>query len=300
MPGLPSQWHPSSHVVAAALSLPRIRARMPLERRLRIDMAALRQWRHLGCSRALRHAHAVNCQRRPGFAQLLLSAQARPDPATRPCHRPHPPTRLRLCLRSGTRASLSLTPSRSSQRRDGPLHGSWQASAPPCAPHSLGPAESQNLASTRWVLAIKSREGGARRHKARLVTRGFKGQEKANATRDAPTASPASQSIARADKLSALAQKQWGVSSWGYAAAFLKGLRLEREALIAPPRGLLGPSAVWRLKRPASGLASAPKAWPDRLCEVAASCGFSALRLMDQQGAIIGMLALHVDDAVAE
>jgi hypothetical protein len=49
-----------------------------------------------------------------------------------------------------------------------------------------------NLVSTRWVLTIKTKEGGSKRYKARLVARGFEDDERFKVTRASPTASSSS------------------------------------------------------------------------------------------------------------
>jgi hypothetical protein len=63
--------------------------------------------------------------------------------------------------------------------------------------------------------------------------------------------------------------------------------------------------ACWKLKKPVYVLVSAPKAWFDRLREVIESYGFEAdlsdeaiFRLMDSEGGLLGILAIHVDDTL--
>jgi Reverse transcriptase (RNA-dependent DNA polymerase) len=158
-----------------------------------------------------------------------------------------------------------------------------------------------NLVSTRWVLTIKSKEGGTRTHKARLVARGFEDKERHHVTRDSPTASASSQRLT----LQALVERQWRPTSWDSKTAFLQGNLIQRDALLVPPSGSAGAGTYWKLCKPVYGLVSAPKAWYDRLCEVVKRHGFSSdlsdeaiCRLRDCKGNIIGILAVHIDDTI--
>jgi Reverse transcriptase (RNA-dependent DNA polymerase) len=158
-----------------------------------------------------------------------------------------------------------------------------------------------NLISTRWVLTIKTKEGGTRRHKARLVARGFEDKERHHVTRDSPTASASSQRLI----LQALVERQWRPTSWDFETAFLQGNLIQRDIYLVPPPGCADVGMYWKLCKPVYGLVSAPKAWYDRLCEVVKYHGFSSdlsdeaiFRLRDLQGEIIGMLAVHVNDTI--
>jgi hypothetical protein len=161
--------------------------------------------------------------------------------------------------------------------------------------------ESANLVTTRWVFAIKTRENGSRRYKARLVARGFEDDERFNVTRDSPTAASSSQRLV----LQVLVEKQWTPTSWDFETAFLQGKPIARDVYISAPEGYAPPHCCWRLKKPVYGLVSAPKAWFDRLCDVIKAHGFEAdlsdeaiFRLRDPQRRVVGVLALHVDDTI--
>jgi Reverse transcriptase (RNA-dependent DNA polymerase) len=161
---------------------------------------------------------------------------------------------------------------------------------------------SANLISTKWVLTIKILSDGAKRYKARLVARGFEDMEKALASADEPTASSAAQHLF----LAALAQRQWRPHTWDWKTAFLQGNPLTRYVWLVAPEEFAGPGVVWKLKRPVYGLVSAPKAWFDRLAEVLQEEGFHCalndegiFRLIDRDdGAVVDILALHVDNAI--
>jgi Reverse transcriptase (RNA-dependent DNA polymerase) len=158
-----------------------------------------------------------------------------------------------------------------------------------------------NLVTTRWVFTIKTKEDGTKRYKARLVARGFEDDEKRNVTRDSPTAATSSQRLV----LQVLVENQWLPTSWDFETAFLQGKPIEREVYIAAPEGYAAPGSCWRLKKPVYGLVSAPKAWFDRLREVIQKHGFKAdlsdeaiFCLRSKAGAVIGVLAIHVDDTL--
>jgi hypothetical protein len=155
--------------------------------------------------------------------------------------------------------------------------------------------------TTRWVFTIKTKEDGTKRCNARLVARCFEDDERSRVTRDSRTAANSSQRLV----LQVLAERQWVPTSWDFETAFLQGKPIEREVYIADPPGHAPPHACWRLRKPVYGLVSAPKAWSDRLSEVIQAHGFSAdlsdeaiFRITDNQGNIIGVLAIRVDDTI--
>ena len=159
-----------------------------------------------------------------------------------------------------------------------------------------------NLVSTRWILSTKTNPDGTKKRKARLVARGFEDSEKDNISRDSPVASNATQRLV----LQLLAEKQWIPQSYDFLSAFLQGKLLDRVVVIAPPKEFDIPEdVVWVIKKPIYGLCSAPKAWYDALLEVCLAEGFDTqvsdegiLRLRGRNGILVGILALHVDDAI--
>jgi hypothetical protein len=158
-----------------------------------------------------------------------------------------------------------------------------------------------NLVTTRRVFAIKTKEDGSKRYKARLVARGFEDDEKGTVTRDSPTASTSLQRLV----LKALVERQWIPTSWDFETAFLQGKPIARDVYIAAPEGHSPPGTCWRLRKPVYGLVSAPKTWFDRLREVVQEHGFDAdlsdeaiFRLRNNKGILVGILAIHVDDTI--
>jgi Reverse transcriptase (RNA-dependent DNA polymerase) len=157
-----------------------------------------------------------------------------------------------------------------------------------------------NIISTRWVISKRMNDDGSWRSKASLVARGHEDKEKDRVSSDSPVASSAAQRLA----LTLLAEKQWIPNSWDFTTAFLQGKYLTRDVFVVPPIGFVGSHVIWRLKEPIYGIASAPKSWFDRLIEVCRASGLTTdiidegLLIMTSGEQVVGVLALHVDDAI--
>jgi Reverse transcriptase (RNA-dependent DNA polymerase) len=157
-----------------------------------------------------------------------------------------------------------------------------------------------NIISTRWVISKNMNDDGTWRSKARLVARGYEDKEKDRVSSDSPVASSAAQGLV----LALLAEQQWISNSWDFTTAFLKGKSLTRDVFVVPPIDFLGSHVVWRLKKPIYGIVSAPKSWFDRLIEVCRAYGLTTattdegLLIMTSGEQVVGILALHVDDAI--
>jgi hypothetical protein len=71
-----------------------------------------------------------------------------------------------------------------------------------------------------------------------------------------------------------------------------------------PPIDFVGSHVVWRLKKPIYGIVAAPKSWFDRLIEIRRAAGLNTattdevLLIMTSGEQVVGVLALHVDDAI--
>jgi Reverse transcriptase (RNA-dependent DNA polymerase) len=84
----------------------------------------------------------------------------------------------------------------------------------------------------------------------------------------------------------------------------LQGKSLTRDVFVVPPIDFVGSHVVWRLKKPIYGILSAPKSWFDRLIEVFRASGLTTattdegLLIMTSGEQVVGVLALHVDDAI--
>jgi hypothetical protein len=71
-----------------------------------------------------------------------------------------------------------------------------------------------------------------------------------------------------------------------------------------PPIDFVGSHVVWRLKKPIYDIVSASKSWFDRLIEICRTSGLTTastdegLLIMTSGEQVVGVLALHVDDAI--
>jgi Reverse transcriptase (RNA-dependent DNA polymerase) len=157
-----------------------------------------------------------------------------------------------------------------------------------------------NIISTRWIISKAMNDDGTWRSKARLVARGYEDKEKDRVSSDSPVASSAAQRLV----LALLAEKQWIPSSWDLTTAFLQGKSLTRDVFVVTPIDFVGSHVVWRLTKPMYGIVSAPKSWFDRLIEVCRASGLTTvttdegLLIMTSGEQVVGVLALHVDDAI--
>jgi Reverse transcriptase (RNA-dependent DNA polymerase) len=157
-----------------------------------------------------------------------------------------------------------------------------------------------NIISTRWVISKKMNDDGKWRSKASLVARGYEDKEKGRVSSDSPVASSAAQRLV----LALLDEKKWISNSWDFTIAFVQGKSLTRDIFVVPPIDFVGSHVVWRLKNPIYGIVSAPKSWLDRLIEVCRASGLTTattddgLLIMASGEQAIGVLALHVDDAI--
>jgi Reverse transcriptase (RNA-dependent DNA polymerase) len=157
-----------------------------------------------------------------------------------------------------------------------------------------------NIISTRWVISKQMNDDGTWRSKDRLVARGYGDKEKDRVSSDSPVASSAAQRLV----LALLAEKQWILNSWDFTTAFLQGKSLTRDVFVVPPIDFVGSHVVWRLKKPIYGIVSAPKSWFNRLIEVCRASGLTTATtdkdflIMTSGEQVVGVLALHVDDAI--
>eukprot|EP00180_Rhodochaete_pulchella_P002304 Plantae.Rhodophyta-Rhodochaete_pulchella.ctg3483.p1 GENE.Plantae.Rhodophyta-Rhodochaete_pulchella.ctg3483~~Plantae.Rhodophyta-Rhodochaete_pulchella.ctg3483.p1 ORF type:complete len:263 (-),score=18.88 Plantae.Rhodophyta-Rhodochaete_pulchella.ctg3483:705-1493(-) len=150
-----------------------------------------------------------------------------------------------------------------------------------------------SVITSRWIPCKQRKTDGTVRHKARLVARGFQDRQKNWASSDAPTASKVGVRLV----LQQLAERQWKVYSWDFKAAFLQGMRLDRELFCVLPDG-----RVWKPLKPIYGLVSGPRSWYDRLTEVLVQEGFpqpladAGVFVFRKNDRPTGCVAIHVDD----
>jgi hypothetical protein len=90
----------------------------------------------------------------------------------------------------------------------------------------------------------------------------------------------------------------------GLYNSLFQGKSLTRDMFFVPPIDFVGSHVVWRLKKPIYGIVSALKSWFDRLFEVCRAALLSTattdegLLIMTSGEQVVGVLALHVDDAI--
>jgi hypothetical protein len=84
----------------------------------------------------------------------------------------------------------------------------------------------------------------------------------------------------------------------------VQGKSLSRDVFVVPPIDLVGSHVIWRSIKPIYGIVSAPKSWFDLLIEVCRASRLTTattdegLLIMTSGEQVVGVLALHVDDAI--
>jgi hypothetical protein len=84
----------------------------------------------------------------------------------------------------------------------------------------------------------------------------------------------------------------------------LRDKSLTRDVFVVPPIDFVDSHVVWRLNKPIYGIVSAPKSWFDRLIDFCRASGLTTaitdegLLIMTSGEKVVGVLALHVDDAI--
>jgi hypothetical protein len=110
-------------------------------------------------------------------------------------------------------------------------------------------------------------------------------------------------------RLSALFWRYWlknnGFQTLGtLQQPFLLGKSPTRDVFVVPSINFVGSHVVWRLKKTIYGIVSAPKSWFDWLIEVCRASGLTSATtdegflIMTSGEQVVGVLALHVDDAI--
>ncbi len=85
-------------------------------------------------------------------------------------------------------------------------------------------------------------------------------------------------------------------------AAFLQSQELDRTVYVKPPKNLKKVGVIWQLEKPAYGLNDSPRNWYNSLKDFLVSLDCSVCRYdpglfyKHEQGKLIGMILLHVDD----
>ena len=171
---------------------------------------------------------------------------------------------------------------------------------------ALLPPEAQ-IIDTRFVCEFKTRPDGSKSPKARLVAKGFQESIGTDPV-DAPTVTRTGVRLL----LLHASRARWKTTCIDYKRAFLQARDRNPNdpvlAVVPPPEAAEPPGSVWVLKKSLYGLRSAPREWWLTLLESLLSVGFTqsahdpaifVYRDPVSSGAIIGLLALHVDDMLA-
>jgi hypothetical protein len=183
-----------------------------------------------------------------------------------------------------------------------------------------------NIIDCKWVRKWKVEEqsdGTTRRYiRSRLTVRGFKDRDADNLDTFAATSTRPSQRIV----CSIAAQKKWTLSTADISKAFLQGITYQqlheqtgqplRDVAFSLPQATVPAlqklegyakfdprSEVLRLLKPGTGLKDAPQCFSLRLRQVTKACGLKQALLdsellfrHDQQGNLIFVMSIHVDD----
>eukprot|EP00253_Pinus_taeda_P028962 PITA_28962 len=161
----------------------------------------------------------------------------------------------------------------------------------------------KEVIGVKWVYKTKSNaEGKIKRHKARLVVKGYKQQYGRNYEKNfAP--------VARMETMRAMlyiaAQNKWKVYQMDVKSSFLNGVLKEKVYIEQPPgyekKGQ--EHKVCRLKKTLYGLKQAPRAWYSRIDSYLLENGFQKcegepiLYIKEKDGKIL-IVVLYVDDVI--
>ena len=155
----------------------------------------------------------------------------------------------------------------------------------------------QQYIEGKWVCKYSEKQDGSKHAvKARLVAKGFQELEKPKS--DAPTSMRESFKLA----LCIIAQTKFKrFCSIDIKAAFLNG-KIERDVFLKPPKDLIEPGKVWRLKRLIYGLNDASRGfWKivrDLFREVGlvSVAGDEAFYMKRENNKLIAIVTTHVGD----
>ena len=156
----------------------------------------------------------------------------------------------------------------------------------------------QDRITSRWVVTMKEEHDGQKtKFKARLVARGF--QEEEPPLSDSPTVLRESNKLFTA----VAANQSFEIVSIDIRAAFLQAKELKRDVFLVPPKDIVKPGILWKLKKPLYGLNDASRRFWLRVKEVFKKENMKSLPgdeafyyKHDESGNLIGMIITHVDD----
>ena len=157
--------------------------------------------------------------------------------------------------------------------------------------------ESLNFIGVRWVLTEKN---GV--EKARLVAKGYQDKNAPldKSLVDSPTCSKESVRTI----LNVMAVKSWTPHSLDVKSAFLQGQPIKRDIYLKPPPEAEAKNKLWKLNKCVYGLDEASRYWYLRVKTLLLSLGLelspfdNCVFLLKNQGDLVGVLGLHVDDFI--
>ena len=161
----------------------------------------------------------------------------------------------------------------------------------------------QRALSMLWVLTVKplALPGLQPRPKARLCVRGNEERDKALIVSFSPTVSRSTVRLL----LILLSPMGWEPRTVDVSTAFLQGMPIHRPApvYVRPPvEAGVSPGFLWLFAKCAYGLVDAPRMWYERVFALMRQLGTvrspadPCLFVLVQSGAVILVVALHVDD----
>ena len=157
----------------------------------------------------------------------------------------------------------------------------------------------QRTIQSRWVLTEKqAHDGQKKKIKGRLVAKGF--QEEFKPQSDSPTILRDSLKTV----LTVAANEGHHIASLDITGAFLQGEKLDREVFVKPPPDIIKerPGLIWKLNKCLYGLNDASRNFYYRVRPLLEKNGFKiagedeAYFYKNVKGALIGQVAIHVDD----
>ena len=160
----------------------------------------------------------------------------------------------------------------------------------------------QKRITSRWVNNMKEAHDGLKTaYKSRLVCRGFQelDDEGLKVQSDSPTAQKeAMKTFATIAAHMEIEQ----LRSCDIQAAFLQADDLKRDIYMVPPKDVAEPGILWKLRKPLYGLSDAGRKFWLKVRKMLLSNGYDrvvgdeAFYYKLQDGKLIGLLLLHVDD----
>jgi len=169
--------------------------------------------------------------------------------------------------------------------------------------HLIPPKEGRNIIDCKWVYRIKRKaDGSIDRHKARLVTKGFK-QRYGIDYED--MFSPVVKASTIRLVLSIAVSNGWSLRQLDVQNVFLHGI-LEEEVYMRQPPGYqdkLHPNYLCKLDKALYGLKQAPRAWYHRLSMKLQALGFKPSKgdtslFFYRKGGLIMYILIYVDDII--